>query len=410
MHSDRVQSIVLTWLLVLVSTSISASQQDDSRALDSTELPGDLEELDERQFARVIEAEGKRHLQTAIHTYVPSDPTQPTITLLGNIHVGTQEYFDAINSRLTAADMVLFEAPGRPRFLSSLRQGDRQRKSRAKSAGKYIAAALHHYSQQNDGSYPEALSDLFHPDMAPTNRAFLKRAVEDSGWGVPWSYQKSDDNFLLTSHGADQKPGGKKYDSDLQFNKDSKFSAEEVNRFNVTRDGVATSMSQRLGITDQGATIDYSDAKFILSDLDDVQVKSYNAPGGGSPPDIMGDAPSVELSDEERHAAMQRDRIQFINMNDPKKVPEIYGKGPIVDGKRTPVTNRAYQLAVISRNELVHADLRWLMKQDQKPKQLYILYGAGHMFDLESRLLEKMGYTFKDTDWLTALSAEIPKS
>lgn len=374
-------------LLMLVSSwslqSLSGQQPADS----------------DRQYARVLYEGGKEILQSAVHTYVSENPDQPPIVLLGNFHLGTPEYFQSINQLLDQGDLILFEAPGRPRFLSTLRTSDKQRAARGRSAGKYIRAALDFYASSHDGHYPHELEELFHDQMQLTTRSFLARAIADSGWNEPWQYHATGNGFHLTGLGADGQAGGKKYEKDLLFDQESKVDSGYLQVFRQTRSMTQTEVHRRMQMVDQGSIIDYSQDRFVLSDVDATQVKSYGIANSLRPPNILGDTPAPEPGTAEQEQDRAKHRRTFISMNDPKKVPWMFGKN--VSGRN----KKMYELMVVSRNELVAADLKWILKQTDQPKNIYVLYGAGHMMDLEHRIVSEMGYSHQSTQWLTVVSA-----
>lgn len=357
--------------------------------------------LDSERFpARVLVEDGKISLQSAINSYVSDAPGHPKIVLLGNFHAGEPEYFQAINEELDQADLVLFEAPGRPGHLSTLRGSDKQRASRGKAAGKYICAAIALYVEQNDGAYPEQLEELFHDEMESPTRSFLKRAIADSGWGVAWSYQRTESGFVLSGLGADGIEGGKKVDKDLKYDESSKIVDYFLQMFRQTSASRQTEALIRMKFVDQGTIIDYSDPKFVLSDLDNVQLKSYGIPNNMGPPDMVGNSPRPESGSEAEQKELNKLRRRFISMNDPSEVPWMYGVNARGRNKQM------YELMVVTRNDFVIDDLKWLLKQEEAPERVFVLYGAGHMLDIETRLMGDLGYRLDSTKWLTVCVAD----
>jgi hypothetical protein len=350
--------------------------------------------------ARVIRENGQVILQSAIKTYVSDTADDPVIVLLGNFHAGVPEYFEAIKEELESAELVLFEAPGRPGHLSTLRDSDRQRASRGKAAAKYICSALANHAEQHEGKYPERLEDLFHDEMELPTRGFLQRAVSNSGWGEAWDYQKTESGFSLLGLGADQQPGGKKADRDLKYDEGSKVVDSFVRMFRQTPEGRQNEAMTRMQFVDQGAILDYSDPKFVLSDVDNIQMKSLGVPENLGPPDMVGDSPRPEAGSEEEKLEKTKLRRRFIDMNDPEKVAWMYGVN--ARGRN----RQMFQLMVVTRNDFVVDDLKWLKKQVAKPDKVHVLYGAGHMLEIETRLLGEFGYQLSETRWLTVCEAD----
>jgi hypothetical protein len=58
---------------------------------------------------RRVEAEGRHTLEIAVRDYIPGSGKGPAVRLVGVIHVGDRAYYEAVQVRLDAADLVLFE-------------------------------------------------------------------------------------------------------------------------------------------------------------------------------------------------------------------------------------------------------------------------------------------------------------
>ena len=58
---------------------------------------------------RRAESGGVHALEIAVRDYVPADGSGPTVRLVGAIHIGSRDYYAAVQRRLDAADLVLFE-------------------------------------------------------------------------------------------------------------------------------------------------------------------------------------------------------------------------------------------------------------------------------------------------------------
>lgn len=74
----------------------------------------------------------------------------------------------------------------------------------------------------------------------------------------------------------------------------------------------------------------------------------------------------------------------------------------------TPEMKEMISVLIRSRNQLVLQDLRKALK-DPDNKTISVFYGAGHMDDLEKRLVEEMGYEAGETEWFTSFSVNPKK-
>jgi len=62
------------------------------------------------------------------------------------------------------------------------------------------------------------------------------------------------------------------------------------------------------------------------------------------------------------------------------------------------------------RNTIVFRDLCKVLKGKNPPKSIVVFYGAAHMPDLETRLVEKLGFQPKGDDWLVAFGVNPTKA
>lgn len=62
---------------------------------------------------RRVETAGKHTLEIAVRDYTPLSGEGPTVRLVGAVHIGDKAYYEALQSRLDASDLVLFEGVGK---------------------------------------------------------------------------------------------------------------------------------------------------------------------------------------------------------------------------------------------------------------------------------------------------------
>ncbi len=72
-----------------------------------------------------------------------------------------------------------------------------------------------------------------------------------------------------------------------------------------------------------------------------------------------------------------------------------------------PELQRLMAVIVRGRNEVVLRDLRKNLRTARSGQSISVFYGAGHMADLEKRLVEDLGYRRREELWMTALSVDI---
>ena len=65
---------------------------------------------------------------------------------------------------------------------------------------------------------------------------------------------------------------------------------------------------------------------------------------------------------------------------------------------------------IIERNNIVLNDLKKNLKADDPPDSISVFYGAGHMHDLEARIMKELDYKADSEKWLTAMKVDLKKS
>jgi hypothetical protein len=64
------------------------------------------------------------------------------------------------------------------------------------------------------------------------------------------------------------------------------------------------------------------------------------------------------------------------------------------------------RVLIHERNRAVVDELERALEADDPPGSISVLYGAGHMPDLEARLRDRLGYRPADQRWLRAFSVD----
>ncbi len=62
---------------------------------------------------RRVEMAGKHTLEIAVRDYAPLSGKGPTVRLVGAVHIGDKAYYETLQARLDASDLVLFEGVGK---------------------------------------------------------------------------------------------------------------------------------------------------------------------------------------------------------------------------------------------------------------------------------------------------------
>jgi hypothetical protein len=75
-----------------------------------------------------------------------------------------------------------------------------------------------------------------------------------------------------------------------------------------------------------------------------------------------------------------------------------------------PELQRLMTVIIRSRNDVVLRDLKPLLGPAAAGRSISVFYGAGHMADLEQRLVSELGYRKQEETWHTAMSVNVRTS
>ena len=67
-------------------------------------------------------------------------------------------------------------------------------------------------------------------------------------------------------------------------------------------------------------------------------------------------------------------------------------------------------LLIDERNKVVLRELQRRLFSKRPPKSISVFYGAGHMHDLEERIVDELGYVAQEEEWYNAISLDLKKA
>ena len=185
-------------------------------------------------------------------------------------------------------------------------------------------------------------------------------------------------------------------------------------------DSLQSTMASSLGLVFQLEAIDYDRPHFRNSDLSLRQIQRLLTGPPGKAAGDTGTKPNAQFI-----ALMQvMDGHSLLGMiaqfgmrllgSSPKlqamtklMLIEIFGQlnGDFTKmGAASPEIKELLRVLIESRNQIVLEDLKVELKKDRPPASLAVFYGAGHMGDLQKRLVRELRYRPGTDVWLTAFS------
>jgi len=238
-------------------------------------------------------------------------------------------------------------------------------------------------------------------------------------WGNALVYTVSDlpERFEVLSLGADGEDGGDGFDRDLKFTDQKKLSDAEKGE----GEGLQTQLADAFGLVFQLDAMDHSKPNWRNSDMtiDEVVEKlSGGKPGVPSDGDKGGGGtPADELFSLLDGSSFSAKAAGFLlKLIGSSKTMSTLGKVMLIELLSNADAILAAQpgplgdmmdVLIIERNKVVVDDLRSILENEQDVENVGIIYGAGHLKDLEYRLGEHLGYEFVSDEWVTAIEVDV---
>ncbi len=363
-------------------------------------------------YMRVVDV-GDSHmrLDMAVRLFVPANGDGPTVALAGAMHIAEPNFYGLLQQFLDSQDLVLFEGV-KPRGVGGIEAAnDEVRVRRTESAIRFLAIML--TRQQTKGTpYPASLNDLAASleTTSPQQAQWVRSSMIDA-WGHPLEYVSRDGAFTLRSLGADGKEGGQEYDRDLAFADQSPLTEAETGE----DPGLQSQMAKALGLAFQLEAMHHDGPNYRNSDLTIDQVQERVAERGGDASVLFkildgssfaGKVARFMLRMIEGNPRMQA--MMKVMLMETMRATDIENLGQM-QGMPAGMAELMHVI-VVDRNKVVIEDLKSVLAGANPPGSIAIVYGAGHMGDLEKRLAADCGYRHVGGFWLQAISVDLKDS
>lgn len=398
--------------LVALSVLASLCAPAASRADDDAKPDGDAKRPFQ-SFMRVVDVDDHTiRLDMAVRLYAPKTGDGPTIALTGAIHIADESFYTLAQQYLDSQDLVLFEGVGMDHD-----RGDEKtpagRIAKTRREMRYVAVMLERYHRLTE-TYPPSLAALIEKvgEYNAVKKARLKRAAVDA-WKNKLAYEKTDDGYTLRSLGADGQPGGEEHDADIAFADLPQLTDDEINNYG----GVQNDLAEALGLVFQLNAFDTGKANYRNSDLSIEQVQARLADGGG----VQGQA-SIMLKALDGGSVVAQ--IMKLGIGLIKASPRMQvtvklmlmemlreAGDDITQMRGVPKSmQRLLKVIIDDRNQHVVDDLKKELAADKSSRTIAVWYGAGHMKDLEERLIDQLGYRPVGGFWLPAITMDLDEA
>lgn len=367
-------------------------------------------------YMRARQPDGERLvLEVSARTFAPPQAEGgPEVTLVSVSHIAEQSLYDQVQGLLDRHDLVLYESV-KPAGTGAARgETDDERAAATKATMDFLAGVLaaHHRATE---TYPPGLDALrdFGAARDPRLGQWLADARQD-GWGRPLAYALAPDgSFVISSLGADGRPGGEGAAADLEVTSRTPVEPEFLEG---NDDNLQSELAKALGLAFQLDGIDYDRPHFQCSDMSmDELERALEAEGVDFAP-LEGSLAGSSLPG--------RLVIFFLRL---VRAADAFFDGAIADALKVMLIEmfsderfleqslKQYgpglgKVLIDQRNQLVVDDLRAALRRSPDLNSIAILYGAGHMPDLGQRLETQLGYRPVSEQWLTAIEVNLAES
>ena len=361
-------------------------------------VPADAHTDAPEDYIRLVTRENNRKvLQTAVRVFRSVDGEAPPIWLVGAIHIGDADYYSRLETTLRSLDAVLYEGVRSAEELSN----DPDAVRALQTQGLMRLLEMHLWTfQKSAARLPASFQEMVDAEQifpAPARRVMQKSLVDF--WGTPLRFELNDQSIVLTSLGADKEPGGEGPAEDLVVNYTQSAFRKRVPPY--------LRMANAMDIEFQSACMWMLHPGWQNSDISSDQFFAQ----------IDEAAPEDTIQNSMLESVLRQDN-PLVNMalamvesfSERNPLLQWRLKDLIVSTLATADTADAMseeidRIIIEERNKIVLADLRQRLAGDPGIRSVGILYGAGHMVDLEQRIRDKLGYEPALGFWINAIDS-----
>lgn len=327
-------AVRITCLLWLVGTLPDAAKANDPTYLRARDAAG-----------------GGRVLEVACRTLSAGKGAETKVTLLGACHLGEAAYYEAIQKRLDAADLVLFEGVGMENGPPRTGEGE-------KSSG----------VSELQTSLARSMGLVFQLEAVRYDRPHFRNS------------DVTPEELVAALRGEKPRPGGGK-PSPPSGEGETGAEANGAPDGETAKEAGAGKTAPKTDRETQAFLRALSGDSIILS-LASKALKFF-----GRNPQFRA---LMKLAVVEMLGAIEGDVSRLVEKQDPGM-------------------KRLMKVLLEKRNVVVFRDLRKVLAKKEAPGHVVLFYGAAHMADLEERITSKLGFRFVGEEWLPAFGVNPKK-
>lgn len=431
-------TVAATLALVALAPCAAPARTGDAPAGDQAEP----KQADAGGWIRLRRSKGEPRelrLQVATREYLPAGGGPgPRLELVSAVHIADKAFYDDLQKKLDATDLVLFEGVGPPGLGTEKLRRSAAKAERTKHRLTLVGELLEG-ARKKAGRYPASLDDLAAAVAPGRTKAHWLSIARRDGWDRELAYRPAADGsaYELFSLGADGEEGGTGKNADLALDR------SELGRWK--EEGLQKKLADAFGLTFQSDGISTDGANWRNSDLsmDEVSRRLGGDPNATADDAELAPASPTILDMLNPDSSMAKvasmvlglirmmpggaDRGKLMMMlilpHAEETLGAMGGGGPlggvfdlartmkvIIDDRNQKVTDDLKEIITSWRDERGAGAATPAEAAPAARRTIAVFYGGGHMPDLEKRLAEQLGYTRAGERWSTAIRLDLGKA
>lgn len=413
---------IAAFATVLVWAAGSAMALQAAGAAPSEATPQGAKEQAPSPYLRVTETDAgtKVSLEVGIRTLRPAPGSPgPEVSLVGAVHIADGSFYDEVQRFLDGRDLVLFEAVKPAGSGEAGADADEDTKvAQTEGRLRLMAMMIARYQRSHD-RLPASLDELV-AGLSPELARAAAGADEDA-WGrrlvyvldpgvaspVAGTAPMPPAGYDLLSYGADGAAGGDGPAADRRFADQKPLTRAESGSAGE-KPGLQQKMADALGLVFQLQGVDYARPNWRNSDLSIDQIQTRLDEAGASGDALFGmlDGRSFSAKLAGLVLGIVGSNPTFAAMGKVMMVEMLSGAEELM-GAMPGQMGKLFDVIIKDRNQVVVDDLRRIIADEPEVGTVGIFYGAGHLPDLEERLVEQLGYEPGETEWVSAIQVDL---
>ena len=367
----------------------------------------------QQEWTRKTESEHLVSLELVSRRY--ESDGKPDLWLIGVAHIADTTFYEEVEELLGEMDIVLFESVRPTGSRPPVGNTEEERIESTRKSLQFVADVAKRCAEET-GDIPQGISDVIAD--ASVIDARLSGFVEDAlidAWGHSFTleFDKEDNELTLLSFGSDGMVGGEGSASDLRESRTIVIT-ETISGTVDEEQGIQEDMADVLGLEFQLDSLSYESSNWFCSDLTMGEVEEKLIERGADPAilgSITGEAFTAKIASGMMKLIPLLDMLTGGGIQETARLLMIEilsmpGSDQMLEGLEPELA----QVIIVDRNTEVLGDIAATIGIVENTSTIGVLYGAGHMKEMATRLGTLFGYVPVEERWMVTISVDPSES